>query len=190
MPLTITTQNDPLPASKIVAVADIGKLATDSGNLVSVGMTPAGITTSNLRTDLTGLSYDVEQSPIIRVRCKSGSVKLILSQQVYLSQDLSTIEREEWGKHEQLHVADNKAILAGILTSIRSDRALKEILIDCQWVPLAKGKINDLILGAMEAMWKSLTAAATRKRDTASEYARVTNIIKQRQGKPVGLSRP
>lgn len=182
MPLTITTQNNPLPASKIVSVADIRRLATDTGNPVPAGKIPTGITTSNLRTDLTGLSYDVQQSPTIRVRYKNGPVKLILSQQVYLCQDLSNVEREEWEKHEQLHVADNKAILAGIAANIRNDRTLKEILIDCQWIPLANGKINDLILGAMDAMWKSLTIAAVRRRDTAGEYARVEGNIKQRQG--------
>ncbi len=143
-----------------------------------------GVTVPIIRVNQKQLAF--EQRRVkggIEFRYSKGPLILILRQTIYMSKALSACARKIWLTHERAHAGDNVALLPKLDGEIRKHAGLKKIFIDREWRPRSKfGATQREIQSGVGAIFRKLTGAAVRKRDTAAEYARVRKQVRANCG--------
>ncbi len=144
----------------------------------------AGVTAPIIRVNLKKLRF--EQRRVkggIEFRFSTGSLGVTLRQTIYMCKALSACQRKIWLRHERAHAGDNVALLSKLDGEIRKHAGLKKIFIDREWRPRNKfGATQQEVQSAVGGIFRKLTGAAVRKRDTAAEYARVRKQVRANCG--------
>ncbi len=143
-----------------------------------------GVTVPIIRVNQKQLAYEQRRTKGgIEFRFLKGTLPLTLRQTIYMSKALSTCARKIWLTHERAHASDNVALLPKLDGEIRKHAGLKKIFIDREWRPVSKfNATQQEIQSGVGAIFRKLTGAAVRKRDTAAEYARVRKQVRANCG--------
>ena len=113
-------------------------------------------------------------------RFLTGTLRLRLSQAIYIANNLSDCEQSIWAEHEQDHVRDNQQIMPRMDRQIRAAAALRSILIAPIWRPMSQfNNVQRTIQSTVADIFVRLTGDAVRARDTDAEYARIRERIRR-----------
>jgi hypothetical protein len=181
MPLTISTSNTPATGPILDSPAMIAQLVQRHGTPVPSGSTAVGITVPMIRTDQTGLQYQTRNHDT-EFLFNTGTLRLTLSQEIHMSNDLSDCTREVWVEHERKHVRDNEQILTRMDAALRADPQFAAILVNpTQWRPRSQFQATQQTIQARVAeVFARLTRAAVQALDTPAEYAETERQVRAR----------
>jgi len=184
MSLTIRTTVDPVGPPSIDAPATIASLAASRSTPTPAGATVVGITVPFIRHDFTGLNFHTRNGGT-EFRFNTGTLALTLRQEVHVSSALGLCARNIWLQHEMLHTRDNVALLPRFEAELRADRVFADQLVrPTIWHPRSRfSAVQGEIAARIGAVFQSVTADAARRRDTATEYARVERQVRIRCGR-------
>lgn len=186
MTLTVQTSNTPNTPLQTAALSVVQQKARDTGSPHASQPDIVGVTVPILRVDQTGLQYEQRNAPGgggIEFRFSTGTLRLTLRQEIYMSSSASACERRFWEPHERAHVTDNAAILPQLDAAIRADATLSAILVARQWRPRSQFQATQTaIQTAVGDIFRRLTGAAATRRDTAAEYARIRQQVRSNCG--------
>jgi hypothetical protein len=182
MALNITTSSTTVPAAKSVPVKEVQDAAAAQGN--PYASRAIAITKPLIHVETTQLNFEtVTNRKGTQFRFKAGTLPLVLSQEIVISNALSDCAKNIWLAHEQGHVTDNDAVLGQMDAELRKDADFANILLFPQWTPVGKNnenfnKANKTVKDRVFAIFQQLTTAAAAARDTDAEYKRVEDDIK------------
>jgi len=185
MPLTITTEVQPVGTPILEAPATIEDLARQRGASVPRGITFVAFTKPVIRAE-PNLQYHTRNNNT-EFRFNTGTLKLILRQEIHLSQALGLCARTIWLQHEQKHVRDNEQLMTQMDGKLRADQEFADILVTpTEW--RARSKFDDtqqIIREIVGDVFERLTTAAAARHDTMQEYRRVERQVRLRCGQSV-----
>ncbi len=184
MALTVRTTNTPNTPVRVVTLAVVQQKARDTGSPHASRSDIVGVTVPILNVDQTGLQYEQRRvGRNIEFRFNTGTLQLTLRQEIYMSNTASACERRIWETHERAHVTDNVGVLPQLDAAIRRDPTLRAIFITRQWRPRSQFQATqNSIQTAVGNIFRQLTGAAATRRDTATEYARVRQQVRNNCG--------
>lgn len=133
------------------------------------------------RINQTGLQYEQRRSSgRIEFRFQTGILQLILSQSIYIANNLSSCAQNIWAEHEQEHVRDNQQIMSRMDRLIRAHRDLQSILITPQWQARSTfNRVQATIQSTVGDIFLALTSDAVSNRDTTSVYTAIRDRIRR-----------
>jgi len=175
------------PPPEVVSQDIVRKHARDSGHPRADDLDIAGITVPYLVVDQTKIHYVQRRNAKvpggIEFRYDKGTLHLTSGNRIYMSSTLSECERKIWETHELEHVKDNERLSGDLLDRLEVDGTLKAVFIMRQWYPRNDFNIiQTSIEAACGNVFRELTAAAVKKRDTAAEYERVRAVVRETCG--------
>lgn len=183
MALTVKTSHQKTKV-QVVSKTVVGAKAKKHNPSHAKQKNVTGVTVPIIRVNQKKLRFEQRRAKGgIEFRFSKGPLILTLRQTIYLSKALPACERKTWLTHERSHASDNVALLPKLDGEIRNDAGLKKILIDREWRPRSQfGATQGEIQSAVGAIFRKLTSAAVRKRDTAAEYVRIRKQVRANCG--------
>jgi hypothetical protein len=184
MALTVKTSSNPVPAAKVVPVKEVIDAATAQGSPFAAKA--IAITKPSLHFETKQLNFEtLSNKSGTQFRFKTGTLPLTLSQEILIADTLSECARKIWLEHEQGHVGDNDAVLGQMEAELRKDTSFAEILVFPKWTPVGKDnenfkKAQKTIGERIGVVFKALTSASVKVRDTDAEYQRVEGEVKKK----------
>lgn len=139
-----------------------------------------GITLPKINTDMSGVHFKLRAAAGggEEFSFDYGTMKITLSQEVYLASDLTVCEIRKWSAHERLHVEDNRAVMDNLEAEFMTYGTIQEVFVSRTWYPRADFQtMQQAILDEVGLAFVDLTAAAATARDTHTEYQRVCREI-------------
>lgn len=137
------------------------------------------VTVPRLTDAQSGLEYERRgKREATEFRFAGGTLKLELTQRVYLLEGLSPAAREAWLAHEALHISDHEAALARLERELRRDPVLRAIFVERRWwqagwIHQVRATVRE---GVASIFWR-LASAASLRRDTHAAFERVRRAI-------------
>jgi nucleoid-associated protein YgaU len=177
LPLTFVISKGTIPAPQVVSPETVVSRATAVGHANAASA--LGITVPRITIDPTGVQYKQRiQAGIQQFSFDTGTLRIELHQEVFLSNDLTPCEQRKWGAHERGHVDDNRDLMDDLESEVRQYGFFQDVFINGVWYPrtdfqLVQQTVNDDIGSAFRA----LTEAAATSHDTVAEYRRVAREI-------------
>src|SRR5215470_4298681 len=177
MPLNIVANAGVAPQPQIVPIQTVVQHAQQGGSPDAA--LAVAYTEPTINIDMTGLNYRQRQGPAgPEFQFDTGTLKLTLRQEMFISNTLSKCAQKKWIAHENGHVADYQAVMAQMDPAIRADPTIQRILLNPQWAPRGQFQATDqAIFNAVGAIFFRLTAQLNAARDTRAEYMRVQRDI-------------
>jgi hypothetical protein len=184
MALIIKVDSNTVPPAKSVPATQIQDAAAAQGNPFSTRA--VGITKPSVHFETKQLNFEtMANKQGTQFRFQAGTLPLTLSQEILISDALSSCAKEIWLAHEQGHVSDNESVMKQMEAELRKDADFADILLFPKWTPVGKNnenftKAQKTIGERVGVVFQNLTTAAATARDTDAEYKRVQDEIKKK----------
>jgi nucleoid-associated protein YgaU len=137
------------------------------------------VTAPKITIDQTGISFKLRQAGAQQeFSFDFGTLRITLSQEVFIASDLSECERRKWAAHEQGHVNDNRTVMDNLEAEFMQDGFIQDVFVNGKWFPRTDFQlVQKIVEGAIGDVFRDLTAAAVAKHDLPAEYRRVAREI-------------
>jgi hypothetical protein len=183
MAVTIVTGTDTLDSTSYISQAELVAVVRRHGG-GGFAERALAVTVPSLPFTITPLGYEGGTGRNRRnIRYDSGTITLNLRQQVYMSSDLSECARRCWMVHEEAHVADNRAVLAGLEAELRRDATFMSYIDGVTWQPASHmTRMVRYMERLISRTFTRMTGAAVTARDNDAEYNRIRANVRRECG--------
>ncbi|MEZ6061539.1 MAG: LysM peptidoglycan-binding domain-containing protein [Planctomycetaceae bacterium] len=171
MALVVAISKGVIPAPQIVSEA---RVVAVSGNSLAVGFT-----LPQIRIDLTGISFKQRHGASgPEFSFDFGTLRIDLSQEIFISSSLTPCEQRKWTAHEIGHANDNRDLMDQLEAEFTPYGVIQDVFHNGTWYPRTDfALVQNLIQQDIGDAFRSLEAAAVAAHDTVAEYRRVAREI-------------